>query len=176
MAVDQQLVLRALLADRTKLLAYIAAIMPDEHLAEDIFQEISLLAVRKHDQIQDDAHLMAWLRKAARLSALQVRRNQTRRPMLLDAVVLDALESHWDDNARESSSDRMDMLRKCMEKLNGYPRDLIELRYGEGISGTALAERVGRKLQTVYVALSRAHRSLINCVNRGLAMKGISHG
>jgi RNA polymerase sigma-70 factor len=174
MAVDQQVVLRALLADRTKLLAYITAIMPDEHLAEDIFQEISLLAVRKHEQIQDDTHLMAWLRKAARLSALQVRRNQSRRPMLLDGVVMDALESHWNDKAQESSSDRMDMLRKCMEKLNGYPRELIELRYGEGITGTALANRVGRKVQTVYIALSRAQKSLAECVHRGLATEDFS--
>lgn len=176
MAVDQQVVLRALLADRTKLLAYIAAILPDEHLAEDIYQEVSLLAVRKHEQIQDDAHLMAWLRKAARLSALQVRRNQSRRPMLLDAVVLDALESHWNDQGRESSSDRMDMLRTCLEKLKGYPRDLIELRYGEGISGKALADRVGKKVETVYVALSRAHKNLVECVNRGLAREGFLHG
>jgi RNA polymerase sigma-70 factor len=168
LAIDQDLLLRTLLAERNKLLGYIGAIIPDEHLAEDIFQEVSVAAVRKQDQIQSAAHLMGWLRKAARVSALEMRRNRGVHPMVFDTAVLDALEGQWQSEDRESSSDQIEMLRKCLQKLGGYPRQLIELRYGEGISGAALAERVDRKVQTVYVALSRAHRSLALCVENGL--------
>lgn len=168
MAIDQDLLLRTLLAERNKLLGYIGTIIPDDHLAEDIFQEVSVAAVRKQDQIESAAHLMGWLRKAARVSALEMRRNRSVHPMVFDTAVLDALEEQWHSGDEEASSDQMEMLRKCLQKLGGYPRQLIDLRYGQGISGAALAERVGRKVQTVYVALSRAHRSLAHCVENGL--------
>lgn len=181
MAIDQDSVLRTLLAERSKLLGYIASILPDEQLAEDIFQEVSVAAVRKHRQINSVTHLMGWLRKAARLSALEMRRDRRMHPMLFDTDVLDALEEQWGGEDEQSSSDQMEMLRKCLEKLGRYPRQLIELRYGEGISGAVLAERVGRKVRAVYVALNRAHRSLAECVERGLRQasyedeKGPSH-
>lgn len=157
-----------LLAERNKLLGYIVSIIPDYHLAEDIFQEVSVAAVRKHQEIRSADHLMGWLRKAARLSALEMRRNRSIQPLLLDTAVLEALEGQWDEQDAKSSSYEMEILQKCLQKLRGYPRKLIDLRYREGISGAALAERVGRKVQTVYVALSRAHRTLAECVERGL--------
>lgn len=168
LAVDQDLLVRILLTERTKLLGYIASIIPDHHLAEDVFQEVSVAAVRKHREIQSAGHLMGWLRKAARLRALEMRRDRSVHPVLLDPAVLDALEGQWDEQDAKSSSHEVEMLRKCLQKLRGYPRQLIELRYREGISGAALAERVGRKVQTVYVALSRTHRTLAVCVERGL--------
>lgn len=168
MAVDHDLVLRMLLAERNRLLGYIATIILDEHLAEDIFQEVSVAAVGKHEQIQSAAHLMGWLRKAARMSALEMRRNRRVHPLVFDTDVLDALEPEWEKEDSHSSSDEMEILRQCLQKLRGYPRQLIDLRYGEGITGAALAKRVGRKVQTVYVALSRAQRSVAQCVERGL--------
>ena len=127
-----------------------------------------MAALRKHQEIRSAGHLMGWLRHAARLSALEMRRNRAIHPMLLDNAALDALEGQWEVEDVRSSSDEMEILRKCLEKLRAYPRKLIQLRYGEGISGAALAERVDRRIQTVYVALSRAHRSLALCVERGL--------
>lgn len=172
MAIDQDCVLRTLLAERSKLLGYIATILPDEQLAEDIFQEVSVAAVRKYRQINSVAHLMGWLRKAARISALELRRNRSTDPMLFDSEVLDALEGYWRSEDEVSASDQMEMLRKCLQKLGSYPRQLIDLRYSEGISGAVLAERVGRKVQAVYVALSRAHRTLAECVERGVRQAG----
>jgi RNA polymerase sigma-70 factor (ECF subfamily) len=165
------LVVRTLLRDRTKLLAYVGVIVRDEHVAEDILQEVSLLAVRKHAQIADERHLLAWLRQAGRQLALQTLRNQRRRPKMLDQAVLDALEGHWMAQDTVQTSDRMDALRHCIEKLNDYPRRLIELRYGEGLNGAELARRVGRKVETIYVALSRAHQSLAQCVRRQLLIQ-----
>jgi RNA polymerase sigma-70 factor, ECF subfamily len=39
----------------------------------------------------------------------------------------------------------------------------------DGISGPRLAEVVDRKLNAVYVALSRIHRSLGDCIKQRLA-------
>ncbi len=166
MAVDLDTVVRTLLRNRSGLLGYIFVIIRDEHAAEDIFQEVCLLATRKHAQIDREESVLPWLRAAARTTALQKRRNQLRAPLLLDQSVLDALEPHWADADCGDATGRIDALRGCLEKLGAYPRQLIELRYGEGLSGASLAERVGRKVQTVYVALSRTHGVLSECVRR----------
>lgn len=62
-----------------------------------------------------------------------------------------------------------DALKACLERLSPYSRRLIELRYAQGISGPQLAEAVGRKLNTIYVALTRTHRTLAECVRAEMA-------
>ncbi len=59
-----------LLEERVRLLAYIWAIVRDSHVAEDVFQEVSLLAVRKRSEIVDQTAFPVWLRKSARFCAL----------------------------------------------------------------------------------------------------------
>ncbi len=141
-----------LLAERNKLLGYIATIIPDEHLAEDIFQEVSVAAVRKYEQIQSPEHLMGWLRKAARLSALKMRGKPKSPSIGVRNRCVGRFGGAMQEEDGRSSSDEMEMLQKCVQRLQGYPRQLIDLKYGEGLNGAALAERVGRKASAVYVA------------------------
>ncbi len=54
MALEQATVVRILMAERSKLLAYIWSIVRDEHAVEDVFQEVSILAVEKCGQITDE--------------------------------------------------------------------------------------------------------------------------
>ena len=57
----------------------------------------------------------------------------------------------------------------CLEQLSPCAQNLVKLRYAEGVSGERLAEVVDRSLNTVYVALSRIHRSLGDCIKQRLA-------
>ncbi|QNN20806.1 sigma-70 family RNA polymerase sigma factor [Planctomycetales bacterium ZRK34] len=158
--------MQTLLRDRTKLLAYILAILPDEHVAEDILQEVSLAAVRKLDEIDSAEHLLLWLRRAARFEALAQHRKRGNSPHMLDAQVLDALESHWKRYDAERAVDWADTLRHCLSKLTPYARKLIELRFAQGLTGEALASAINRKPQAAYIALSRARRALSDCLRR----------
>ena len=65
MSIDQATAVKGLTKDRARLIAYIYAIARDWHLAEDLFQDVSALAVEKHDRIVDADHLLLWARKAA---------------------------------------------------------------------------------------------------------------
>jgi DNA-directed RNA polymerase specialized sigma24 family protein len=83
---------RALIRDRAKLLGYIWAIVRDHHLADDLFQDVTVLAIERARDIQDEAHLLLWSRKTARYKALEVMRSKAFRMMSLDADVLELLE------------------------------------------------------------------------------------
>jgi RNA polymerase sigma-70 factor (ECF subfamily) len=157
-----------LLRERVKLLAYIRAIVRDVHLAEDIFQEVAVLAVRRCDEIRDGRHFLGWMRLAARHRALKTVRRR-RHDLFLDESLLDRLDEQWAEHDRSSSTDLEAALRHCLERLSPKARRLVTLRYAEGVSGRRLAEVVDRSVNTVYVSLSRIHRSLGDCIKRRLA-------
>jgi RNA polymerase sigma-70 factor (ECF subfamily) len=166
--IDQESLVSLLLRERVKLLAYIRAIVRDEHVAEDVLQEVAMLALRKRDEVRDGRHFLAWMRLAARHRALKALR-QRERPLLLDEALLDRLDEHWAEHDPSPGADLLEALRQCLERLSPHARDLVELRYAEGFSGLRLAEVVNRSLNTVYVSLSRIHRSLGDCIRQRLA-------
>ena len=170
-AIDQESLVILLLRERVKLLAYIRAIVRDDHLAEDVFQEVAVLAVRKREEIRDGRHFLAWMRLTSRHRALKVLR-QRKQYVLLDESLLDRLDEHWAEHDLSSSADLLEALRDCLERLGPHARNLVKLRYADGVSGSRLAEVVDRTLNTVYVSLSRIHRSLGDCIKRRLAWEG----
>jgi RNA polymerase sigma-70 factor (ECF subfamily) len=169
MALQQDIVVQLLLKHRGKLLGAIRAMVADEHLAEDIFQEVSIAAVNKCHEIVDVNHFAPWVRGAARLQALMALRNRNRLPRTLTANVLDALEIHWQKYDMQPDADTTDALRNCLERLSPYARQLIETRYTQGKRGNDLASALRRSMNTVYVALTRVHHTLRDCLRRQFA-------
>jgi RNA polymerase sigma-70 factor (ECF subfamily) len=167
---DQDRLLRLLLAHRGMLLGYILSIVRESHLAEDVFQDASLIILRKGDVLQEDDDFPPWSRKVVRFEALNAVRKKNKSPELLEPAMLDLLEQHWcaDEETEESTL----ALRECIDKLSPKARRLIELRYVAGIPGNVLAERLNQPANTIYVALSRIYRTLASCVKKRLACEG----
>jgi RNA polymerase sigma-70 factor (ECF subfamily) len=173
--INQESLIILLLRERVKLLAYIRAIVRDDHLAEDIYQDVAVLAVRKRDEIRDGRHFLAWMRLTARHRALKLMR-QNNHYILMDEVLLDRMEEIWAEHDPSPATDLVEALRHCLERLSPNARELVKLRYQDGISGSRLAEVVDRQLNTVYVALSRIHRSLGDCIRQRRALGRGNHG
>jgi RNA polymerase sigma-70 factor (ECF subfamily) len=172
MGLGRDEVLRLLLSGRAMVLAYIQSIARDRHLAEDIFQEISIVALNKRASIQDEVHFRAWIRRAARLETMNVLRREKKSPRALSEPVLQLLEGHWDNHDDDWSEQRVEALRGCLGTLTSNSRKLVRLRYSEGTSGKQLAEILGKPVNTIYVALARIHRKLGECVRRKLGKEG----
>jgi len=172
MTIEHDMMVRMLLADRDKLHAYIWAIVRDDHIAEDVFQDVSLLAINKRDEIDGESHFPAWVRAAARNKSLQALRQRGRGPAILDGALLDLLEGEWSRYDEARSSEMAEALRGCVEKLSPYAKQLVDMRYGDGAKPAAIAEQLGRKVTTVYVALTRTHKSFAECVQQTLASAG----
>lgn len=168
MAVQQDIVVQLLLSHRGKLLGAIRAMVFDEHLAEDIFQEVSIAAINKCHEIVDVNHLAGWVRSAARFQALVALRNRNRLPRALSEDVLNSLEAHWEQFDRQTDAEISEALRGCLDRLSPYARQLIEARYVQHKRGNDLAAALERSLNTVYVALSRVHKTLRDCLHRQL--------
>jgi RNA polymerase sigma-70 factor, ECF subfamily len=171
MALDCDTAIRTLTAQRLSLLGWIRAMGCDENLAEDVYQDVSVLVVQKCGEIVDVQHFGPWMRNAARLKALEALRARKKIGLLLDDRTLDLIESEWQSLSPTGPGDLLRWLRECVDQLSPYVHQLIELRFIDGLSGSALAEKMGRERNTVYVALTRAYKTLADCIRRHQAQE-----
>ena len=76
--------------------------------------------------------------------------------------MLAALSADW---PAPSPSDTLhDALSHCIEQITPNNRELLRLRYFERRNCTEVASIMGRKIETVYQALARLHKTLGDCV------------
>ncbi len=166
MAITEKIILQVLIRDRALLLSRIDAVVRDPHLAEDVFQELSIQVLDQRDALKDEQHLIRWLRQAARHRAIDAYRSRSRQPLLLSEHVETMIDEQWGEIDSDDAQDMSDALHRCISRLSDYNRRLIELRYRENLTGRRLAEMLDRRTNTVKVALTRIHRALLNCVEQ----------
>ncbi|MDX1565259.1 MAG: sigma-70 family RNA polymerase sigma factor [Phycisphaeraceae bacterium] len=166
---NQEEALRLLLVNRAKLLGYIRSIVRDAETAEDVFQNLSILLLKKHGQIEDEKGFMPWSLHAARLECMNAIRRKRRREISLSEEALNQLDRQWLQAERAQNSELLEALEGCLKKLTPRARRLIRLRYSDNLSGRELAETVGRKVNSIYVALSRIYQNLNRCIQQRMA-------
>src|SRR5438105_2165293 len=91
MSPHDETVLRLLLRHRRNLFAYLNAIVQDPGLAEDLFQEVSLVILRRWESFGAVKDFWALAREIARRQALAVVRQDGRHPVLFSPEALDAV-------------------------------------------------------------------------------------
>jgi RNA polymerase sigma-70 factor, ECF subfamily len=162
--------LRHVLSERQKLLAYLRSIVRRRDVAEDLFQDVCVLALQKRAEIVDAAHLSAWLRIAARQLAMNAIRKHGHREQLLGDRIHELMESRWNQLDRLDASALGEALEHCLHRLGAPARALLKARYTEGLSSGELAQRLGRPVGSLYTTLSRIHKALAQCVLQRVRM------
>jgi RNA polymerase sigma-70 factor, ECF subfamily len=170
---DQAAALRLLLANRAMLLGYINVITGDPTLTEDVFQEVSIVVMAKFSDVQDVDGFRPWARTIARFQGLKAVNKRRANPVILSGEVIDRLDQAWEEHDREDPhASSVAALERCLAKLTPRAQELVQLRYHEDLSGQHIAERLRKPLNTIYVAISRIHRTLAECVRSELARAG----
>lgn len=167
-------VVQLLLRERLRIAASAALIVRDAHAADDVFQQVVLSALEHRTRIRDLDHLRAWALRTARHRAIDWARSRHLRP--LPNEILDLLEADWGDPAGVGCPDQMAALKRCLGKLPGSSRDLLQMKYANGLTAVAMADRLHRSTDAVYQHLSRLHRSLRACVEREMTVPASSQG
>jgi RNA polymerase sigma-70 factor (ECF subfamily) len=157
---------RILLSERSGILSYLFGISSDIHAAEDVFQDLVIKVTQKRPEISDRDHVLAWARAAGRNALIDALRKRRRQRVVFDTDVLDQLEADWQRFDRPTQATRVEALRQCLGELNPAARQLIEMRYADGLSGQQMADSLKRPRGSLYVSLSRVYRALAECVRR----------
>jgi len=145
---------------------YIQSIVRDIHMAEDVFQDVCVKAIKHHETFKDSLHLTKWSRRVARNRSIDCLRQKENRNLLLREGALELHETHSSEECNDLTFKKLEVLRGCMRKMTPYSREIIRLRYTEELPGTRVASILNRKVDTIYKALTRIHTTLRSCVNR----------
>jgi RNA polymerase sigma-70 factor (ECF subfamily) len=175
MSIDLATLTRLFVREHDRLAAYAWSLVHDDHLVDDILQEVALIATRKCDEIVDEHHFLGWMRVTCRNVALDMSKRRNRSPSLLGDEALNLLDVEWARRDQAATSDLTDALRTCLERLSPYARQLVGLRYGQGLKSARIAALLQRDTNAVYVALTRVHRKLGDCVRLRLSNEA-AHG
>jgi RNA polymerase sigma-70 factor (ECF subfamily) len=146
-----------LLSERLPLTAFFASVTRDFHLAEDVFQEVCVKAVARAETFETTAHLMNWARLAGKNRAIDILRARDGRYVGLSDEMLALLAHEWPDESKADAT-----------QITPNNRELLRLRYFERRNCTDVATIMGRKIETVYQALARLHKTLGDCIRTRL--------
>lgn len=148
--------------------AYLLAATGRPSEAEDLLQEVSSVLWEKFDRYDEARPFRAWATGVARLEVLKWRQKHARDRLVLSEEAVSLLA----DAALEASdlaAERAAHLPGCLAQLGEGAREIVALRYSEGLKVQDVAARLGRSTAAVEMTLTRTRRALKECVDRKLS-------
>jgi RNA polymerase sigma-70 factor (ECF subfamily) len=138
-----------------------------EGLTEEVVQATFVTAYQKLASYRGGGAFRGWLRAIARNHVLRALRDQRRFTDVPGAVLEETLvQSGLDDLDRIDELDRQTRkLRSCMDRLPAALRALVQARYTDELSTSALAEHFQRSEIWIRVTLCRVRKSLRRCID-----------
>jgi len=148
------------------------AITRNATLAEDLTQEVFVVALRKGMEPGPDTRL--WLREVARrLAIAELRRKRPKTLADFEQFIGSIVPS--DAGAPKAEfNEEVSALRACVKALPEGLREIVALKYEKGQPLAKLATRTGKTVGYLKQVLFRLRKRLADCIRRRLAM-GVSH-
>jgi len=159
---------RLLGQNQRRLFLYVLSMVPSWNDAEEIIQETNLVLWREFAQFQLGTNFAAWACKVAFHQVLSWRKKAQRDRLQFSDAFLEAVADET-SALGDILEERSQALSGCVAKLPPPQRDLLRLRYGEGLGIEAISAKIERTVEAVYRALSRIRHTLHECVSQTLA-------
>jgi RNA polymerase sigma-70 factor (ECF subfamily) len=156
-------------AERHSLMGFIYGMVRDLPAAEDIFQEVWIRLAEAEERAEPIADPVKWCRGVAKNLILHHWRAQRLAKVRPDSELLDLVEQALNEHDDEWSG-RKQVLLECIERLPEKSKSLLQLKYNEGLSFAAMAERLKHSVDSLKMALVRVRRMLQECVQRKLRL------
>ena len=134
------------------------------HTAEDLVQDALVVAERRKSEWRGEGSLAAWLRGILMRLALNERR--LRKPVTGADQIIAAVFEETPERGVEHP--RLTALRACREGLPETLREMLRLRYEDGLDYRTMAARIGTEVGAMKVRLMRLRQRLADCVKRRL--------
>lgn len=149
--------------------AYIAGMGVRLDTVDDLAQEVYLEFHKGRDRRPKDVEPVRWLKGIARNLCMNHFRESKRRSDQHQEIVaglLERLPCPFEDAGSAESLDG------CLDKLPGRSREMVALRYSEGMESGAIGQRLGMSAEAVRVTLLRIRAALRECLERRLGQEG----
>jgi len=133
------------------------SMLDDRDLAEDAAQQGFANAVRKLGQLRKKSQFGGWLAAICRNAARDMARTRIKH-YSIEEYSETAVESQQDDTAES--------VREAISKLSSSAREVIFLRYYDGMSYEQMCEVLGLSRQAINGKLRRAKKKMADYLRR----------
>ncbi len=152
------------------------AITRNATLAEDLTQEVFVVALRKGMEPGPDTRL--WLREVAwRLAIAELRRKRPKAVADFEQFIesIDPPETNPAPAESAEFNEEVSALRACIKGLPEGLREIVALKYEKEHALAKLATHTGKTVGYLKQVLFRLRKRLADCIRRRLAT-GVSGG
>ena len=162
---EQKAFAELLTRHKSKVYTSIVVIVKDRYLAEDLFQDTFIKALRllKEDKYNEDGKFLPWIVRVARNIAIDHIRKNKRQPLIVceDGHPIFNSLKFSDNNAESVQIEQEESLivRKLIAQLPEEQRDVLIMRHFADMSFKEISEASGVSINT---ALGRMRYALIN--------------
>lgn len=165
--------------NQTWLRTVIAARVGEAEGVEEVFQEVSLAAVRQKAPIHDPAKVAPWLYRLAVIHSLLYRRKIGRKKKLIDRFTQKIPISEHDQRQKEPlewllAQERKKMVADAMSRLPKPVQEVLLLKYIHDWSYKEMAEKLGMTVSAIQAKLHRARGMLKKELSQTLSPEDIA--
>lgn len=150
--------------------AYFRACLCDFHQAEDLLQETAATAAEKFTTYDPSRSFTSWILGVARNKLLYHYRTHANDRHIFDAAAIQEVTDVYAEMEPEISAMHT-ALESCIDRVQGRPRKLLEMRYVRELTPLKIATMTGMNSNAVSVMLHRVRRTLRECIERQLAAR-----
>ena len=143
--------------------AFISSMVHDHHDAEDVLQETAQTVAARFGEYRPDRPFLGWVLRIAKMQVYEHWRRRGQQDQMLSITAVEELAREFETSGAPST-EVVDALNECIEKLPPRPRRLVEWRYARDMKPGAIAERLGMSANSVRVTLHRIRSALQKCV------------
>ncbi len=133
------------------------SVLSDHQLAEDAAQESFARALVRINSLKERAKFAPWLAAICRNVAKDIIATKAKQISTEDISQVDEVENH-DENDRA--------IRRAIEQLPAPAKDLVVLRYYNGLSYEQISSVLGISKASINGRLTRAKRKMANYLKR----------
>lgn len=152
-----------LTGEQTRLFSYITTLVGDVNDASNILQQTNVVLWQKAEEFVPGTAFFPWAQKIAYYSTLSFLRDRKRDRHIFDMETLQQIAAAPVDPGVD---ERRVALRHCLNSLSEESRELVQQRYGPGVSISQMAQRTGKSEGSVRMALMRIRIALAGCIQR----------
>ncbi len=154
---------------------FLARQVGDLATADDIAQDVLMIAMKKMGDLKDDHAFSPWLLSIARNKSIDHFRKLARMRRTpnekLDYLIAKQRQDETNFEDLEQQELLRNVLHKCIGKLSTQAQSLVQQFYFENETAVEIADRQGHKSSSVRMALLRVRKSLAQCITKNSVVK-----
>ncbi len=150
----------AILSHQASLIRYAASIVGERERAKDVVQEV-FLKLCKARWRDVEGHLANWLFRVTRNQALDVLRKEKRMSLFENSETMERLAGVGEESITEMRrQETIHSLLDLVSQLPGKEREIVTLKFQEGLSYKEISKVTGMTVSNVGYILHHAIRDL----------------